>query len=240
MKVADEAAAAAETEAEARAKATQNLADYLAKLDEQAALEQRIADIKASGLSEEDKARAIAVETELQTALNLAKQNGLTLTAQEMEHIRAATLAKTDAKVAGDAYVQSQKDSAEAIKQFSQQVNQLAESAVSGLVNDLRNGVEAGEAFNNMLNRIIDSLIQMSLQSLFSPQGVRRHFWQIVRRRPSGRHRRPDGISAPQCLAAGVRRGTALRARRHGRRLKIRRGADHRPSRRNGHSEKPG
>jgi hypothetical protein len=170
-KAADDAASAAEREAEARQKATQNLADYLAKLDEQASLEQRITDIKTSGMSDDDKARAIAVETELQTALNTAKQNGLTLSEKEIAQIRTATLAKTDATLAGNAYIKSQQDSAEATKQFAQQIGQMAESAIGGLVNDLRNGVSAGDAFNNMLNRIIDSLFQMSIQSLFNPAG---------------------------------------------------------------------
>ena len=111
LKAADDAAKAAEKEAEARAKATANLADYLAKLDEQASLEQRIAEIKTSAMSDEEKARAIAVETELQTALNTAKENGLTLSAQEIEAVRAAALAKAGATIATDAYTQSQQAS---------------------------------------------------------------------------------------------------------------------------------
>jgi uncharacterized protein (TIGR02594 family) len=63
-------------------------------------------------------------------------------------------------------------DQARAAQQFSQQIAGMAQSAIGGLVNDLRNGVEAGEAFKNMLDRILDSLIQMSIQSLFSPQGL--------------------------------------------------------------------
>jgi Prophage tail length tape measure protein len=174
QKKADEAAAdAAEKKAEAAARATQNIADYLTKLDEQASLEQRIAEIKMSStLSDADKARAIAVETELQTALNLAKENGKTLSEQEIAQIRAATLAKTEAKIATDAYTKSQQDNVQAAQQFSQQIAGMAQSAIGGLINDLRNGVDAGEAFNNALSRILDSLIQISLQSLFSPQGL--------------------------------------------------------------------
>ena len=44
-------------------------------------------------------------------------------------------------------------------------------TALTGFIEDLRNGVSAGEAFNNMLNRIVDSLVQMSVQSLFSSKG---------------------------------------------------------------------
>ncbi len=60
----------------------------------------------------------------------------------------------------------------QAAQQLAQQYTQVAQSAVSGLVTDLMNGVSAGEAFNNMLKNIISSLAQMAVQSLFSQQGI--------------------------------------------------------------------
>ena len=85
---------------------------------------------------------------------------------------------------------------------LGQQIAQMAQSAIGGLINDLRNGVEAGEAFNNMLNRIIDSLIQMALQSMFS---------------------RPLAVFSAACSACRLRQRAASSARRHSRSARFRR-----------------
>jgi tape measure domain-containing protein len=134
-------------------------ADSTATLDEKTIAKEREALIQ-QGLnavleqygvvSDENRAKVIAA-ADAQARLGLA----------------AATTAEAQKKAADAAKAQT-----EAAKEFGQQIAQIAQSAISGLISDLRNGVEAGEAFNNMLNRILDSLIQMALQSLFSAQGL--------------------------------------------------------------------
>jgi len=166
----------ADEEYEKQLRGHEALTAQLVALDEQATLQERINEINSNAnLSADEKAIAIEVETQLQKALNEAKQNGITVTEKEIELIRqkaaAAALAKLaaqDIKDADKAIADQQKE----IIKTGEQIGQMAQTAISGLVNDLRNGVEAGEAFNNMLNRIIDSLINMALQSLFSPQGL--------------------------------------------------------------------
>lgn len=61
---------------------------------------------------------------------------------------------------------------ARSANQLSQQYVQIAQSAVGGFVNDLRNGVEAGEAFQNMLNRVIDGIINLALEALFAKNAL--------------------------------------------------------------------
>jgi hypothetical protein len=62
-------------------------------------------------------------------------------------------------------------DQLRASQQLAQSYNQIAQGAVSGLVSDLMNGVDAGEAFNHMLQNIISSLAQMAIQQIFNPTG---------------------------------------------------------------------
>ncbi len=52
-------------------------------------------------------------------------------------------------------------------------------NALGGFVSDLRQGVEAGDAFKNMLNRVIDSLINTALEAMFAQDalgGVKQFF----------------------------------------------------------------
>ena len=61
---------------------------------------------------------------------------------------------------------------AKSANQIAQQYSQIAQTAVGGFVNDLRNGVEAGEAFNNMLNRVIDGIINMAIEAMFAKNAL--------------------------------------------------------------------
>lgn len=57
-------------------------------------------------------------------------------------------------------------------ERFAEQVTQVAQTAVSGFVNDLRNGVSAGDAFRNMLDRVIDGMINMAIESMFAKNAL--------------------------------------------------------------------
>jgi hypothetical protein len=157
-------------EADAYKAARENLAAYLETLDEQATLAQRINDINASGLSAEEKTRAIAVETELQKALNLAKQNGITLTQQEIELIRQKAIANAEAGINADAITANAKATADALKEAQRQAEDFqkaVQGAIGGLIKDLIAGKDAAEAFGNALQKIADKALDMALDSLF-------------------------------------------------------------------------
>jgi hypothetical protein len=154
-----------QSQTEARNRLNAINADSTLKTDERTAALQR----------EAAAVEAAAVEERL---LNEAKQENKTITPELAAQIHALAEAYADAGLkASQLGVEQQKTAADTAKHIeemralSQQISQLGASAVSGLVSDLRNGVDAGEAFNNMLGRILDSLIQMSIQSLFSPKG---------------------------------------------------------------------
>ena len=90
--------------------------------------------------------------------------------ADALQHISdASKAAAAEAKKLAD-------EQARAAQALNQQYASIVSGALTGLVSDLRNGVEAGEAFNNMLNRILDSLIQIGIQmavkSLFGGFGL--------------------------------------------------------------------
>lgn len=111
--------------------------------------------------------------------LDAAKQQGLAIDDQLMQKINAQADAMARAGVAAEQLSRVQKDAAESAKQhqqaaeqLGQQYAQIAQSAIGGFINDLRNGVEAGEAFRNMLNRVIDGLINMTIESLFAKNAL--------------------------------------------------------------------
>ena len=187
QKKADEDAfRAAERKAEQQATALEQLNEMIATEEQDIALKEKINTINADlTLSEDQRSLAIAKvtaeaarEAEVEKLVNQAREAGLAITPELIAQYQALAQAKVNAILTDKQLAITQRetakaaaDQAEATKQLAQQISSMAQSAISGLVNDLRNGVEAGEAFNNMLNRIIDSLIQMALQSIFSPTG---------------------------------------------------------------------
>ena len=127
----------------------------------------------------DEKTVAIERNKIAQQLLDAAKQQGLTIDDQLMASINGQADAMARAGVAAEQLSRTQKDAAEAAKQhqqaaeqLGQQYAQIAQSAISGFINDLRNGVEAGEAFRNMLNRVIDGLINMTIESLFAKNAL--------------------------------------------------------------------
>jgi LAS superfamily LD-carboxypeptidase LdcB len=163
--------------------ATQKRAESYADLLEQSRQATEMLTIEQKAMSEsggivEDYGYKLTFAKQQQDLLNKAQAEGIELTPQVRAEIAGAADAYARATAvlklhqeAAKASADRMKDQAQAAAQFSQQISQMAQSAFGGLINDLRNGVDAGEAFNNMLNRIIDSLIQMSIQSLFNPAG---------------------------------------------------------------------
>ena len=172
-------------QAKVRESRKQTLAEILSGTEQQAALQERINQITTdSALKEDEKALAIARATaeaakqvEIEKLRAEAIANDIELTPQVIADIERVASARANAAVREKELGIEQKNTTERTKEQADEAKrladaytQMAQSAVSGLVNDLRNGVSAGEAFNNMLNRIIDSLIEMSIQSLFDPK----------------------------------------------------------------------
>jgi hypothetical protein len=118
---------------------------------------------------------AVEADTIAQQLNEAATKNGIVLTDELRAKHQALAMSMAQAKFASDSIAQAQRDAAKAteeqrraMEQLQQQLAGIAQSAVSGFIQDLRNGVNAGDAFLNMLNRVIDGLIQMALQALFS------------------------------------------------------------------------
>ncbi|WP_376742126.1 phage tail length tape measure family protein [Ensifer canadensis] len=61
---------------------------------------------------------------------------------------------------------------AKSAEEVAQQYAGMAKGALSGFISDLRQGVEAGEAFRNMLNRVIDGIINMAIEAMFAKNAL--------------------------------------------------------------------
>lgn len=83
-----------------------------------------------------------------------------------------AGLASDQLKTKQSELKEQQEKNSQATAQMAEQYAQIAKTAFSGFVNDLRNGVSAGEAFANMLDRIVDGLINMAIEALFSKEAL--------------------------------------------------------------------
>lgn len=140
--------------------------------DENALLAQQVTQLGASSAAIDQNKVAQEAANEVLKITQALKAQGVVLTqAQSAALLQEATSVAT-AKAQIESYSTSQKQLTEAQKQFNAQVVQMAQSALSGFINDLRQGVSAGEAFRNMLNRVIDSLINMAIQSMFAENAL--------------------------------------------------------------------
>lgn len=163
----------------AQKEANTQLEDWLKLSQQDLDLKNRQLDLDAQFWDSEARRKAQMEEQKLiQEGLNAAMEQYGTVTDENRAKIEAAAHAQAFASVKSEEAAGRQKqladrqqENAKAAADFAQQISQMAQSAIGGLINDLRNGVDAGDAFNNMLQRILDSLIQMSLQTLFSPSG---------------------------------------------------------------------
>jgi hypothetical protein len=161
-------------------KPTKELDDWNKKMTESIDLQKQELAINSDSTKSVDQHKAALEEEKLfQEGLNAAIAQHGKVTAEDEAAIRATAHAAAQAGLAVDQLKTSQQEAtkasrlhAEEMKQFADAVTQTAQSAIGGFVNDLRNGVSAGEAFHNMLNRIIDGLINMAIQSMFSQNAL--------------------------------------------------------------------
>lgn len=145
-------------------KTIQAMRDETAVIEQQTPAHEGIAlALDQEAIAREANALALEKETSLRRA-------GTAVTEEQKSAILAAATAQVTAQATLKAVNKEQTETNKATAELVQQMSQLAQSAIGGFIQDLRNGVSAGEAFNNMLNRIIDSLINMALQSVFDPK----------------------------------------------------------------------
>ncbi|WP_242217966.1 phage tail length tape measure family protein [Shinella zoogloeoides] len=102
-----------------------------------------------------------------QQLLSEAQKAGLEITPQLREQISGLAENTAKAASANERLKESQRKVAEAAKEF----NSLGKEALGGFISDLRNGVSAADALKNALNRVLDKLIDIGLNSLFSGIG---------------------------------------------------------------------
>jgi LAS superfamily LD-carboxypeptidase LdcB len=156
------------------------LDEWIAKQKEAMDLQRQEIEIRGDATKTIDQQSAAIEENRLyqEGLANAVKQYGSVSEAQK-EQIRAVAheaaqlgLSMDTLKRKQDEAAQKAKENREAWEQFGQQLGGVAQNALSGLVNDLRNGVSAGDAFRNMLDRVVDSLLNMVIQSLFAKNAL--------------------------------------------------------------------
>lgn len=111
-----------------------------------------------------DYGYAVAKAKVEQQLLSEAQKAGLEITPALREQISGLAENYAKATVASEQLQDSQKRTAEAAKAFSN----LGQETLGGFISDLRRGVSASEALSNALNRVLDKVIDIGLQSLFS------------------------------------------------------------------------
>jgi tape measure domain-containing protein len=108
-----------------------------------------------------EKARA---QSDLMTA---AQKAGLAITPELKASIDQLATGYANASVAAEKLQDSQKKARDAADDFKN----TAKDITGGFIDDLRNGVSAADALKNALNRVLDKVIDIGLNSIFGTGG---------------------------------------------------------------------
>lgn len=111
-----------------------------------------------------DYGYAVAKARIEQQLLSEAQKAGLEITPALREQISGLAESYARASVASEQMKESQQRAAEAAKQLQG----LGKEVMSGFISDMRRGASASEALSNALNKVLDKLIDIGLESLFS------------------------------------------------------------------------
>lgn len=103
-----------------------------------------------------------------QQLLSEAQRAGLEITPELRAQIEGLAENYAKASSASDRLKDSQQKAVDAAKQFSG----LGQEVVGGFISDMRNGASAAEALSNALNKVLDKIIEIGLNSLFSGGGL--------------------------------------------------------------------
>lgn len=103
-----------------------------------------------------------------QRLLNAAKQAGISITPTLRNEIFNLSAAYAEAKVESEKLADSQDE----IRRRAEEFSALGQDVTRGLIDDLRNGVDAAEAFENALGKIADKLLDDVLSAIFQVKGA--------------------------------------------------------------------
>lgn len=102
-----------------------------------------------------------------QELLNAAQKAGIAVTPELKAQIAALAEGYADATVASAQLEEAQQKAVQA----AQEMRDLGKDVLGGFISDLRSGKSASEALANALNKVLDKLIDISLNSIFSGKG---------------------------------------------------------------------
>ncbi|OWZ92839.1 hypothetical protein B9J07_13575 [Sinorhizobium sp. LM21] len=122
-------------------------------------------EVLGGGATREDVLAYAERRTQSQRALTAATKETTAATVAQRDADRQLMDVGSDVAASLDKQRRSQ-------EQLAQQYVDLASSAFRGFIADLRSGVSAGEAFNNMLGRVIDTIIDLTIQSIFAEDAL--------------------------------------------------------------------
>ncbi|MDW5313352.1 hypothetical protein [Rhizobium sp. PL01] len=154
----------------------QSLEDLLITEKERRDLQAEINTINANAsLTEEQRLYQIDQLTKATELLSAAKKQEIELTPAAIAAINAEATAHANLEAQKRQITNASRSrelERKEVEQLAQAYTNLAKNAVSGFVSDLRNGVSAAEAFNNMLGRVVDTIIDMAIQSIFAKNAL--------------------------------------------------------------------
>lgn len=114
----------------------------------------------------EDYGFALEAARLYQEGLNAAKKAGVDLSPAEQEALRK----QTEGLAAIRAEQERLNEEQAKVKQNFEEWNGVAKDAVGGFISDLQNGVSLADALHNALDKVLDKLIEVGLNSIFDPQ----------------------------------------------------------------------
>jgi uncharacterized protein (TIGR02594 family) len=120
-----------------------------------------IASVDQVAIAKQAHAQVIQIENDL------LAQN-IELTVAQREQLLASVTANLTASASLKTAQQETARTAQTMKDTQQLIAGMATQAITGFVQDLRNGVDAAEALYNAISRIADQLLQMALQKAFT------------------------------------------------------------------------
>lgn len=115
----------------------------------------------------EDYGRALDYAQTKQFLLAEAKKKDVELSPQQLSAIEMLANAHADATVEVEKLKEAQDKAVDTAKNFTE----TTKSALSGFIDDMRNGVTATEALNNALANVADRLVDIALNSFFDGAG---------------------------------------------------------------------
>jgi tape measure domain-containing protein len=115
----------------------------------------------------DDYGYAVNFASVKQDLLNAAQEAGVKITPEVTANIQKLAEGYAAASMASDKLRESQDQA----RQSAQDVADLGRDALSGFVDDMRNGVSATEALGNALDKIADKLIDGAFDMLFDTTG---------------------------------------------------------------------